>query len=97
LSAEQVGHTHSIGWMQYLAISGREWESMWTNYITGLPRVQWKDSMSAVIDQFMHFLVISSEYGATQVTKLSSGEMSRVHEHPRVIASDWDILPFSDI
>jgi hypothetical protein len=38
--------------------------------------------------------VISSEHGATQVTELSSGEMSRVHEKPRVISSDRDKLPF---
>jgi hypothetical protein len=31
--------------------------------ITGLPRVQWTNSMYVVIDQFMHFPVISSEYG----------------------------------
>jgi hypothetical protein len=56
---------------------------MWTDCITGLLRVQWTYSMSVVIDQFTHFLVISSEYGAVQVTELSSGEMSRVHEHPK--------------
>jgi hypothetical protein len=56
--------------------------------ITGLPRVQWEDSMYATIDQFTHFLVISSEYGVTQVTELSSGEGFRVHEQPRVISSD---------
>jgi hypothetical protein len=35
------GHTHPTGLMQSLAISGREWESMLTDCITGLPRVQW--------------------------------------------------------
>jgi hypothetical protein len=88
------GHTHPTGLMQSLAISGREWESMLTDCITGLPRVQWEDSMYATIDQFTHFPVISSEYGATQVTELSSGEMFRVHEQLRVIASDRDKLPF---
>jgi hypothetical protein len=67
---------------------------MLTDCITNLPRVQWVDSMYAVIDQFTHFPVISLEYGATQVTKLSSGEMFRVHEQPRVIANDRDRLPF---
>jgi hypothetical protein len=37
---------------------------------------------------------MSLEYGATQVTELSSGEMFRVHEQFRVIASDRDKLPF---
>jgi hypothetical protein len=50
--------------------------------------------MIAVIYQFVHVLVISYDYWAVQVTKLSSGEMSRFHEKPRFIASDWDILPF---
>jgi hypothetical protein len=43
--------------------------------ITGLPRVQGEDSMCAMIDQlseFMHFSMISSEYGATQVTEYIS-------------------------
>jgi hypothetical protein len=38
--------------------------------------------MYAVIDQFTHFPVISSKYGATQVTELSSGEGFKVHEQP---------------
>jgi hypothetical protein len=50
--------------------------------------------MYAMIDQFMHFLVISSEYGATQVTNIYSGEISIVHKNPRVIVSDRDKLPF---
>jgi hypothetical protein len=67
---------------------------MWTDCTTDLPRIQWTDSMSPVIDQFMHFPVVSSEYGETQMTELSSGGISRVHEQPRVIVSDWDRLPF---
>jgi hypothetical protein len=77
------GHTHLAGLMQSLPISEREWESMLIDCITGLPRVQGADSMCTTIDQsseFMHFPVISSEYGEAQVTKLSSGEMFRVHE-----------------
>jgi hypothetical protein len=56
--------------------------------ITCLSRVQGADSMCVAIDQlseFTHFPVISLEYGATQVTKLSCGDMFRVHEQPRVI------------
>jgi hypothetical protein len=43
--------------------------------------------------EFTHFLVISSEHEAAQVTEPSSGEMFRVHEQPRVISSDRDRLP----
>jgi hypothetical protein len=87
------GHTHPTGLMQSFPISGPRWEGMLLDCITGLPRVQSTDCMCAGIDQlseFTHFLVISSEYGETWVTKLSLGEMFRVHEQPRVIVSDQD-------
>jgi hypothetical protein len=50
--------------------------------------------MYAVIDQFKHFLMISFEHGEPRVTKLSSGDVSRVHEHPRFIVIDRDKLHF---
>jgi hypothetical protein len=52
LSAEHIGTHSSTGLMQSLAISGREWESMLIDCITGIPRVQWEDSVCAVIVQF---------------------------------------------
>jgi hypothetical protein len=45
-------------------------------------------------DQFTHFSMIYSKYGATQVTKLSNEDILRVHEQPGVIASDRDRLHF---
>jgi hypothetical protein len=62
---------------------------MWIDCTTDLPRIQWTGSVSPVIDQFTHFPVVSSEYGATQMTNLSRERISRVHEQPRVISSDW--------
>jgi hypothetical protein len=56
---------------------------MFIDCIIGLPRVEGKNSMSAVIDQlsnYTYFPVISLEYGETWVTELSCGEMFRVHE-----------------
>jgi hypothetical protein len=82
-------HTHPIGLMQYLTISGREWESMLIGIITGSSRVQQVDSIDVAFDQFMHFLVISLE-----VTKLSSGEMFKFYEQLIFISSDRDRLPF---
>jgi hypothetical protein len=48
--------------------------------------------MYAMIDQFTHFPMVSSEYRETQVIELSSGDMFRVHEQPRVTTSDCDKL-----
>ena len=45
------------------------------------------------LSEFMHLLVISSEYRATQMTELSLGEMMRVHEQPRVVTSDRSRTP----
>jgi hypothetical protein len=61
-----------------------------------IPRAHWEDSGCATFVQlveFTHFPMISSEHGVAQVTKTSSGDMFRVHEQPKVIASDWDKLP----
>jgi len=66
---------------------------MFLDCITSLLRVHNVDCTCVGIDQlsdFTHFQVISSEYGATWVTKLSLGEMFRIHEQPKVIVSDWD-------
>lgn len=89
----QSRHTHPVGLMQSLLISGPRWEGMLLDCITSLPRVQSVDCTCAGIDQlseFTHFPVISSKYGATWVTELSLGEMFRVHEHHRVVVSDRD-------
>jgi hypothetical protein len=67
---------------------------MLTEYITCLLRVHWVESMYVVVDLFMYFPVIYSEYGITHVTKLSSGEIYRVHEEYRFNASEWEKIPF---
>jgi hypothetical protein len=66
------GCTRPTGLMQSLTTSGQEWESILTYCIIGLPRVQWENNMYAMIDQFTYFPAISSGYGETQKTKLSS-------------------------
>jgi hypothetical protein len=58
------GCTRPTGLMQSLTTSRQEWESILTDCITGILRVQWANSMYAVIDQFTHFPIVSSEYRA---------------------------------
>jgi hypothetical protein len=43
----------------------------------------------------MHFQTIYFEFGRAHVIDLSSGEISKVCEQPRVIVSDQDKLPFT--
>jgi hypothetical protein len=59
--------------------------------IIGLLRVQGVDSMCAEIDQlleFMHFPMISLEYGEARMIDLSCGKIFIVHEQLEVISSD---------
>ena len=58
------GCTRPTGLMQSLTTSRQEWESILTDYITGILGVQWANSMYAMIDQFTHFPIVSSEYRA---------------------------------
>ena len=63
---------------------------------TGLMRMQNVEYICAEIhrlSEFMHLLVISSEYRATRMIELSLEEMIRVQEQPRVVSSDRSIIP----
>jgi hypothetical protein len=52
-----------------------------------------KDGIFVVVDRltkFAHFLAISMEYSASQITNLFFREIFRLHGLPKTIVSDWD-------
>ena len=63
------------------------------DFITGLPKVQGRDCLYAVVDRltkFAHFFSISSDYSAAQVAELFFKEVFRLHGLPKTIVSDRD-------
>lgn len=61
--------------------------------IFGLPSVQGKDCIFAVVDRlnkFTHFFAILTRYSASQVAKLFFREVFRLHELTKTIVSDRD-------
>ena len=63
------------------------------DFITGLPKVQEKDSILVVVDRitkYAHFYPISIHYKATQIAELFFKEIFKLHGLPRNIISDRD-------
>ena len=63
------------------------------DFITGLPKVQEKDSIMVVVDRltkYAHFFPISIHYKAPQIAKLFFKEVFRLHALPKNIISDRD-------
>ena len=86
-------HTHPAGLLQPLPIPERKWESISMDFITGLPKVQGRDSIFVVVDRltkYAHFFAIPTEYRASQVAELFFREIFRLHGLPKNIVSDRD-------
>lgn len=63
------------------------------DFITGLPRVQGRDSIFVVVDRltkFAHFYTIAVDWSASQVAELFFQEVFRLHSLPRTIVRDRD-------
>ena len=63
------------------------------DFITGLPKVQEKDSILVVVDRltkYAHFFPISIHYKAPQIAELFFKEGFRLHRLPRNIIIDRD-------
>ena len=85
--------SHPASLLQPLPIPEGKWESISMDFITGLPMVQGKDCIFAVIDwltKYAHFFAISAHYTAAQVAELFFREIFRLHGLPKTIISDRD-------
>ena len=92
----RLGLTHSATLMQPPTRSEQSWGIMLLDCVRGLLRMQDVEYIYAEIhrlSEFMHILVISSEYRATQMIELSIEEMIRVQEQPKVVSSDRSRIP----
>jgi hypothetical protein len=86
-------HALPAGLLQPLPIPEQKWESIYMDFITGLPKVQGKDCIYAVVDRltkFAHFYAIPREYSAVQVAEIFFREVFRLHRLPKNIVSDRD-------
>jgi hypothetical protein len=89
--ANKDEHTHPTGLLQPLPIPKKKSESISTDFITGLPKVQGKDCIFVVVDRLMkfaHFFSIATDFSATQVADLFFREVFRLHGFPKTIVSD---------
>ena len=92
--------TNSTTLMQTSTISEQTWGSRLLDCITVLLRMQGTEYICAYIHElldFMHVLVISSEYKVVWVIDMSLEGIIRVHKQHRFITSDWGRLPFFSI
>jgi hypothetical protein len=91
--AEQVRVYTSVGLLQPLSIPEQKWDNISMDFITGFPKVQGRDCIYVVVDilnKYVHFFSIPSEYNASQVADLFFREVFKLHGLPRNIVSDWD-------
>ena len=69
----KVEHSHPAGLLQPLPIPDKKWESVSTEFITGLPKSQGKDSIFVVVDKFKkyaHLFAIVSTISTSEVAAL---------------------------
>jgi hypothetical protein len=74
-------HIHPIGLLQHLPIPKRKWESVFMDFIIGLPKPEGKDCIFVVVDRltkFSHFFSISMVLSASQVADLFFREVFQV-------------------
>eukprot|EP00253_Pinus_taeda_P002345 PITA_02345 len=84
---------HLAGLLQPLPIPEGKWESISTDFITGIPIVQGKDYIYVVVDRltkYAHFFAIPTRYLASQVAELLFREIFRLHGLAKNIMSDRD-------
>jgi hypothetical protein len=81
------------GLLRPLPVPKQKWESIFMDFITGLPKVQGKDCIYVVVDRltkFAHFYAIPLEYSPVQVAEIFFREVFRLHGLPKNIISDMD-------
>jgi hypothetical protein len=88
-------HTHPTRLLQQLPIPEQKWESIFMDFVTGLPKVEGKDFLFVVVyilTNFSHVFSIATNYSATHVSHLFFREIFRLHGLPKTIVSDRDSM-----
>ena len=89
----KVEHIHLDGLLQPLPIPEQKWESISTDFITSLSKVQGRDCIYVVVDwitKFAHFFAIPCDYSVAQVAELFFREVFKLNSLPKAIVSTKD-------
>eukprot|EP00253_Pinus_taeda_P019164 PITA_19164 len=88
-------HQHPVGLLQPLPIPEWKWETIFMDFITGLPQTRKNhDSIMVVVDKLSkaaHFIPVHSTYKVVQIAHLFMKNVFRLHGLPKVIISDRDV------
>jgi hypothetical protein len=87
-------HRHPTGLLQALPIPEWKWETIFMDFITGLPTsTKQNDAIMVVLDKLSksaHFIPVKSTCKAIDIANIFMKEIFRLHGMPKEIVSDRD-------
>ena len=86
-------HTHPAGLLHPFPIPVQKWESIYVDFISGLPKLFGKDFIFVVVyrlTKFSHLFYFSTTFTIAQVAEIFFKEVFRLHGLPKSIFSDRD-------
>ena len=90
----KIEHQKPTSLMQPLSISGWKWDSVFMDFVSGLPKtVRGDDSIWVIVDRLIksaHFLPMKINYPIEKLAKMYVDDIVKLHGIPSSIVSDRD-------
>ena len=83
----------TTGLLQPLNIPSQHWEEVSMDFIIGLPKLEGKNVIMAVVDRlakYAHFCALSHPFSSSTVVAALIKTIQKLHESPKIIVCDRD-------